>query len=381
MLTEATGHHNDSKAAAAAARLIKQTLHSLPKSVRGHVVAVIGEFVGTLLFLFFAFAGTQVANVSSNPNTGTTVITETVQKTPQQLLYISLSFGFSLAVNAWTFFRISGGLFNPAVTVGMYLIGAIDIVRAALLFVTQIVAAIAAAAIVNGLFTGGLNVSTELSATTSIAQGVIIEMLLTMSLVFTIFMLAAEKHTGNFIAPVGIGLALFVAELTGVFWTGGSLNPARSFGPAVVIKSFASTHWIYWVGPFAGSILAVIEFKLIKALEYTTVNGEDSTETKRPDADLEAQRIKEERLEERNGNGRVARSPVSQATTVAPHDHHAQTHNHNQQQMYQNQNQQQVRNGASTVEGVNGPGLGSVQNTHAALPRDPDSDLRKMSGY
>tara|TARA_R110002060_G_scaffold22381_2_gene30349 strand:- start:134 stop:490 length:357 start_codon:yes stop_codon:yes gene_type:complete len=112
MLTEATGHHNDSKAAAAAARLIKQTLHSLPKSVRGHVVAVIGEFVGTLLFLFFAFAGTQVANVSSNPNTGTTVITETVQKTPQQLLYISLSFGFSLAVNAWTFFRISGGLFS-----------------------------------------------------------------------------------------------------------------------------------------------------------------------------------------------------------------------------------------------------------------------------
>ncbi len=104
---------------------------------------------------------------------------------------------------------------DPAVTVGMYLIGAIDIIRAALLFVTQIVAAIAAAAIVNGLFTGGLNVSTELSATTSIAQGVIIEMLLTMSLVFTIFMLAAEKHTGNFIAPVGIGLALFVAELTG----------------------------------------------------------------------------------------------------------------------------------------------------------------------
>ncbi|KAH9218134.1 aquaporin-like protein [Leptodontidium sp. 2 PMI_412] len=291
MLTKAVGYHNDSKAANAAARVIKQSLKALPKSVRGHLVAVIGEFVGTLLFLFFAFAGTQVANVSSNTNTGTTVITETIQKTPQQLLYISLAFGFSLAVNAWTFFRISGGLFNPAVTVGMYLIGAITIVRATLLFVTQIVAAIAAAAIVNGLFTGGLNVSTELSATTTIAQGVIIEMLLTMSLVFTIFMLAAEKHTGNFIAPVGIGLALFVAELTGVFWTGGSLNPARSFGPAVVTKSFASTHWIYWVGPFAGSILAVIEFKLIKALEYTTVNGEEATETKRPDKDLENQRV------------------------------------------------------------------------------------------
>ncbi|PVH83534.1 aquaporin-like protein [Cadophora sp. DSE1049] len=330
MLTDDTGHHNDSKAANAAARMIKQTLHSLPRSIRGHVVAVIGEFVGTLLFLFFAFAGTQVANVSSNTNTGTTVITETVQKTPQQLLYISLAFGFSLAVNAWTFFRISGGLFNPAVTVGMYLIGAIDIIRAVLLFVTQIIAAIAAAAIVNGLFTGGLNVSTELSATTTVAQGVVIEMLLTMSLVFTIFMLAAEKHSGNFIAPVGIGLALFVAELTGVFWTGGSLNPARSFGPAVVTKSFASTHWIYWVGPFAGAILAVIEFKLIKALEYTTVNGEELTST------LDGKEAKRER---------------------------------------------DLEAGREDGDGVNAPGLGSVQNTRAALPRDPDSDLRKMSGY
>ncbi|KAH7417896.1 aquaporin-like protein [Cadophora sp. MPI-SDFR-AT-0126] len=371
MLADNAGHHNDSKATNAAAHFIKKTLQSLPKSIRGHVVAVIGEFVGTLLFLFFAFAGTQVANVSSNTNTGTTVITETVQKTPQQLLYISLAFGFSLAVNTWTFFRISGGLFNPAVTVGMYLIGAIDIVRAALLFVTQIIAAIAAAAIVNGLFTGGLNVSTELSATTTVAQGVIIEMLLTMSLVFTIFMLAAEKHTGNFIAPVGIGLALFVAELTGVFWTGGSLNPARSFGPAVVTKSFAGTHWIYWVGPFAGAILAVIEFKLIKALEYTTVNGEETAPTSdgkemKRERDLEA--AKEERED-----ARVARSPVSQATTLHPHEHQVQN------QHLQERQGEHHREGA--VQGVNGPGLGSVQNTRAALPRDPDSDLRKMSGY
>lgn len=101
----------------------------------------------------------------------------------------------------------------------MYLIGAIDLVRACLLFVTQMIAAIAAAGIVSALFTGGLNVSTTLATTTTVAQGTIIEMLLTMSLVFTIFMLAAEKHTGNFIAPVGIGLSLFVAELTGKLTT------------------------------------------------------------------------------------------------------------------------------------------------------------------
>jgi aquaporin rerated protein, other eukaryote len=99
----------------------------------------------------------------------------------------------------------------------MVLIGAISVVRGILLFVTQIVGAIIAAYVTQALFTGALNVSTTLSATTTIAQGVIIEMLLTAMLCFTIFMLAAEKHQGNFIAPVGIGLALFIAELTGRF--------------------------------------------------------------------------------------------------------------------------------------------------------------------
>lgn len=97
----------------------------------------------------------------------------------------------------------------------MVLIGAINIVRGVLLFFTQIVGGIIAAYIVQALFTGALNVSTTLSDTTTTAQGVIIEMLLTAELCFTIFMLAAEKHAGNFIAPVGIGLALFIAELVG----------------------------------------------------------------------------------------------------------------------------------------------------------------------
>lgn len=97
----------------------RDLLRKIPISpkIRGHIVAVIGEFFGTFCFLFFAFTGAQTANVSSNPNTGTTVITQTVQKNPAQLLYISLAFGFSLAVNAWVYFRISGGLFNPAVSV------------------------------------------------------------------------------------------------------------------------------------------------------------------------------------------------------------------------------------------------------------------------
>ena len=78
----------------------------LPNRVRHLFIACLGEFVGTFLFLFFAFTATQVANNLRGDNP---VDIET-------LMYISLAFGFSLAVNVWIFFRISGGLFNPAVS-------------------------------------------------------------------------------------------------------------------------------------------------------------------------------------------------------------------------------------------------------------------------
>lgn len=79
----------------------------LPNRARHLFISFAGEFVGTFLFLFFAFAATKVANNlrGSRPmDIGS-------------LLYISLAFGFSLAVTVWVFFRISGGLFNPAVSV------------------------------------------------------------------------------------------------------------------------------------------------------------------------------------------------------------------------------------------------------------------------
>lgn len=79
----------------------------LPNRSRHLLVSFVGEFVGTFLFLFFAFAGTQVANNLRN-------LWGTRHMNIASLLYISLAFGFSLAVNVWVFFRISGGLFNPA---------------------------------------------------------------------------------------------------------------------------------------------------------------------------------------------------------------------------------------------------------------------------
>jgi aquaporin related protein len=101
-------------------RLFTKIFNTLPLSTRGHVVAVVGEFLGTIVFLTLAFAGVETASASSNGNQGLGVSTAAKSHTPAQLLYTALVVGFSLAVTAWTFFRISGGLFNPVVS-GMLL--------------------------------------------------------------------------------------------------------------------------------------------------------------------------------------------------------------------------------------------------------------------
>ncbi|RKU47814.1 hypothetical protein DL546_007610 [Coniochaeta pulveracea] len=234
----------------------------LSNTVRNNIVACLGEFAGTFMFLFMAFAGTQVANnvADSSPNDSSA------------LILISLSFGFSLMANVWAFYRVSGGLFNPAVTLALYLVGGLNAVRAALISVMQLLAGLAAAGLVYGLFPGPLKVATTLRPGTHVVQGLFLEMFLTAQLVFVIIMLASEKHKSTHLAPVGIGIAFFVCELCGVFLTGGSLNPARSLGPAVVSRSFPGYHWIYWLGPLLGAVLAAGFFTLLKRMRYQDCN-------------------------------------------------------------------------------------------------------------
>ncbi|MCJ1239118.1 hypothetical protein MMC14_007111 [Varicellaria rhodocarpa] len=245
-------------------------------SLKNYFVVFVGEFVGTTMFLFFAFAGTQVANIASGDKDSNSTSGGATGFNPTILLYIALVFGFSLMVNVWVFFRISGGLFNPAVTLAMLLVRGLSVTRAFLLLGAQVAGSIFASFLVKVLFPTPLNVRTTLTAGTSIAQGIFIEAILTAELVFTIFMLAKEKHKATFIAPVGIGLALFIAELVGVFYTGGSLNPARSLGPCVVTGIWDHEHWIYWLGPAIGAVIAVAFYKFIKMLEYELANpGQD----------------------------------------------------------------------------------------------------------
>ncbi|OAP64005.1 hypothetical protein AYL99_03232 [Fonsecaea erecta] len=245
---------------------------------KNHVIAMVGEFVGTTLFLWFAFAGTQSAAITGGG----------VANTPTQVTLTSLAFGFSLLVTVWAFYRISGGLFNPAVTLGLVLTKNLPWVRGLLLFPSQILGGIVAAALVRCMLPGPLVVGTTLSNDTTPAQGVFIEMFLTSLLVFTILMLAAEKHYATFMAPVGIGLALFVGMMAGLPYTGASMNPARSFGPAVATPYFPGYHYIYWFGPVMGSLMASGYYAFVKYLRYEEANpGQDAVSPEEKSRDEE----------------------------------------------------------------------------------------------
>jgi len=103
------------------------------------------------------------------------------------------------------------------VTLGLVLIGAVPPIRGLLVFPAQILAGIAASGVVSALFPGPLLVDLSLGAGTSVVQGLFIEMFLTAQFLVVIFMLAVEKHRATFLAPVGIGLTLFICHMTCTF--------------------------------------------------------------------------------------------------------------------------------------------------------------------
>ncbi|KZT25911.1 aquaporin-like protein [Neolentinus lepideus HHB14362 ss-1] len=224
------------------------------------------EFIGTTFFLLFALGGVQAVTAEQESPNG-------VDKT----LYVSLCFGFSLAVFAWLFYRVTGGLFNPNVSLALFLCGVIGPVRFVLYCIAQLVGSIAASALVLALTPGPLAGNTKLASGINSSQGVFIEMFVTSALVLSILMLAAEKHQSTPLAPVGIGLTLFIAELWSVYYTGGSANTARAFGPAVVTGFPDGHHWVYWVGPFLGSLLASLFYAILKHYRYWRLNPEQDT--------------------------------------------------------------------------------------------------------
>ena len=135
--------------------------------------------------------------------------------------------------------------------------------------------------------------NTTLSTQTTTAQGLFIEMFLTAELVFVVLMLAIEKSRDTFLpgrhwpcswrcSQVGRSSAAVrtrtdISAHSGTFFTGASLNPARSFGCAVAGRTFPGYHWIYWLGPVLGACLAAGYYRFVRYSHYEEANpGQDA---------------------------------------------------------------------------------------------------------
>ncbi|KAH7101920.1 aquaporin [Auriculariales sp. MPI-PUGE-AT-0066] len=223
------------------------------------------EFIGTCVFLILSLGTVQSLAVMNNANPGATL------STSSDYMFVSAGFGLALLVAAWLFFRVSGALFNPNVSIALALVGAITPLRAVLYILAQMVGAICSAAVVAGLMPSAVAFNTVPNAGINKAQALFIEMFVTAFLCFAVLMLAVEKHRTTPFAPVGVGITLFACELWSIPLTGGAVNTARAFGPAVVTGKFDPAHWVYWLGPTLGAVLASAVYIIAKRSHYWTL--------------------------------------------------------------------------------------------------------------
>ncbi|KAJ4418016.1 Aquaporin-1 [Gnomoniopsis sp. IMI 355080] len=250
----------------------------LTDAARGHIIAIIGEYLGTFMFLFFGYTAAQTANEKADITLRASLGSPASPPGPSliQISYISAIFGLSLATNVFIWYRVSGGMFNPSVSFGLWLAGAFNWVRLLCVIPAQVMGSITAAAVVSGTLPGKLQAENSLGPNVTQGQGFVAEMILTAMLMGTVLMLAVEKHRASFMAPLGIGLALLLIHLAGINVSGASVNPARTLGPAIINGHFVPEIWIYFVGPTIGAVISVCVHWLLHALAYETANpGQD----------------------------------------------------------------------------------------------------------
>lgn len=173
------------------------------------------------------------------------------------LVAVALANGLAIGLMVSNFGHISGGHFNPAITLGFVATKRINLQLAVAYWFSQFLGAVAAAALLRWFFhkivaPGVVPHVTHIGA----GKGLVVEIILTIFLVLAVFSNAVDEG-GAFkaIAGLGIGLTISIDVLMGGPLTGAAMNPARAFGPQLIFNSW-SDGWIYYVGPCIGAVIA-----------------------------------------------------------------------------------------------------------------------------
>jgi aquaporin Z len=205
------------------------------------------------------------------------------------LLGVSLAFGLSVLTMAYAVGHVSGGHFNPAVTIGLFVGGRIPAKEIAPYIVAQIVGAIAGAGILFVIASGkaGFDVNAGFAANGYGANspgGYTLVAALAVEVVMTFFFLivilgSTDERAPKGLAPIAIGLALTLIHLVSIPVTNTSVNPARSTGPALFVGGWAIRQlWLFWVAPIAGAVLAgVVHRFLVSETEVDPVLARTAT--------------------------------------------------------------------------------------------------------
>ena len=190
------------------------------------------------------------------------------------IIMISLAHGSAIGLMVYAFGHISGAHINPAVTIPMIITKKISPADGAGYIALQLIGGIIAAfALVAVLPDLGQAVNFGTQAPGDLINGdpmsaLWLEMIFTFFLVTTIFLVAVHKKAPAGIHGISIGGMVFLLHLVGVPLTGASMNPARTLGPAIV-SGFWEFHWVYWIGPIIGGIIAglIMNYIFVKPAE------------------------------------------------------------------------------------------------------------------
>nr|AHW57930.1 AQP4 [Eptatretus stoutii] len=200
--------------------------------------ALLAEFLGTALLVIIGVGSATGSQSHSD-------------------LHIALAFGLAIVMVVQAVGHVSGAHVNPAVTISMLCAHRISLFKAIGYVAAQCLGAMLGGGLLRAVspFTTSFGV-TKLHTDLGAGRGVLVEAIITFALVLTVFASTDEKRTDLLCSPaLPIGLTVAVGHLFAIPYTGSSMNPARSLGSAVVSREWPA-HWVYWVGPILGGLLA-----------------------------------------------------------------------------------------------------------------------------
>jgi aquaporin Z len=229
---------------------------------------LIAEFLGAFALTFFGAASIVSAAALRAAELGPRATPAIISRTfgTIDLLFIAFAHAIVLAVMVTAVGHISGGHFNPAVTVAALIGRHIEPALAAMYIVTQLAAGVVAALLIKYIFAADILKIVKWGAPSpavDTAKAAIIEAVLTFFLVLVVYATAIDPRGAfNKIAGFAIGLVLLFDILVGGPLTGAAMNPARAFGPALLAGIVDLDHFvIYWIGPLVGAVLAALLYQ------------------------------------------------------------------------------------------------------------------------